>query len=108
MQVWASDQGAAHARFTLESAATPSTVKGERSHDQRVGMRAMKAMYNRETKNLWIQHDDGSVDELGTAATKLIAYDKVAEAGYARSTDWRLCGDGMPFREMVITPKPTQ
>lgn len=52
----------------------------------------MKAMYNRETKNLWIQHDDGSVDELGTAATKLIAYDKVAEAGYIRSTDWRLCG----------------
>lgn len=62
----------------------------------------MKAMYNRDTKNVWIEHDDGSVQQLGTAQTKLDAYDKIGESGYVRFTDWRLSASGSPYREAEI------
>lgn len=63
-------------------------------------------MYNRDTKNLWIEHDDGSTEHLGAAATSVAAYNMIGMAGYLRVTDWGLCAGKSPLREAQIrTPQ---
>lgn len=64
----------------------------------------MKAMYNRESKNVWLVHDDDQTEQLGTAETALQAYDMIGLAGFMRVTDWRLVCDGSQLREVEIRP----
>lgn len=61
-------------------------------------------MYNRETKNLWLVHDDASTEQLGTASTEMVAYDLLASAGFMRMSDWLLVADGAPFRAVEVRP----
>lgn len=69
------------------------------------GIVLMKAMYNRESKNVWIVHDDGSTEDLGQAQTHLEAYDLLGTAGFMRTSDWRLAAGRSPLREAEILRK---
>lgn len=67
----------------------------------------MKAMWDRQTKYVWIKHDDGKTEQLGTAKSEVEAYDMVALAGFARYSNFLLSIAGSPFRELEVYPNET-
>lgn len=62
----------------------------------------MRAMYDRESKCVWLVHDDMSSEQLGTADTRLEAYNLAASVGFTRMGDWMLVDNGSPLRYMDV------
>ncbi|WP_422630392.1 hypothetical protein [Rhodococcus sp. (in: high G+C Gram-positive bacteria)] len=65
----------------------------------------MRAMYNRESKNMWIVYDDGSTEEVGQADTVRETYVLLDAAGFMRMGDWLLVASGSPLRVARIQRK---